>query len=114
MKFTMKKTLFLKTLMLSAATVALFGMTACSGSDDNIIGDESITELKKQSAALDQSELTDTRLALRDNVVPNDTITFYVKHGDYLARLCVALTALIAIFSISLRIRRKYQQIKTK
>ena len=55
-----------------------------------------------------------TRLALRDNVVPNDTITFYVKHGDYLARLCVALTALIAIFSISLRIRRKYQQIKTK
>ena len=56
----------------------------------------------------------DTRLALRDKVVPNDTITFYVKHGDYLARLCVALTALIAIFSISLRIRRKYQQIKTK
>ena len=55
-----------------------------------------------------------TRLALRDNVVPNDTITFYVKHGDYLARLCVALTALITIFSISLRIRRKYQQIKTK
>ena len=44
MKFTMKKTLFLKTLMLSAATVALFGMTACSGSDDNIIGDEPITE----------------------------------------------------------------------
>ena len=56
----------------------------------------------------------DTRLALRDNVVPNDTITFYVKHGDYLVRLCVALTVLIAIFSISLRIRRKYQQIKTK
>ena len=56
----------------------------------------------------------DTRLALRDKVVPNDTITFYVKHGDYLARLCVALTALIAILSISLRIRRKYQQIKTK
>ena len=40
MKFTMKKTLFLKTLMLSAATVALFGMTACSGSDDNITADE--------------------------------------------------------------------------
>ena len=56
----------------------------------------------------------DTRLALHDNVVPNDAITFYVKHGDYLARLCVALTALIAVFSISLRIRRKYQQIKTK
>ena len=56
----------------------------------------------------------DTRLALRDNVVPNDTLTFYVKHGDYLARLCVALTALIVLFSISLRIRRKYQQIKTK
>ena len=55
-----------------------------------------------------------TRLALRDNIVPNDTITFYVKHGDYLARLCVALTVLLAIFSISLRIRRKYQQIKTK
>ena len=45
MKFTMKKTLFTKTLMLSAATVALFGMTACTGSDDNIIGDEPITEL---------------------------------------------------------------------
>ena len=56
----------------------------------------------------------DTRLALRDNVVTNDTITFYVKHGDYLARLCVALTVLLAIFSIALRIRRKYQQIKTK
>ena len=56
----------------------------------------------------------DTRLALRDNVVPNDAVTFYVRHGDYLARLCVALTALIAIFSISLRIKRKYQQIKTK
>ena len=56
----------------------------------------------------------DTRLALRDNVVPNDTITFYVRHGDYLARLCVALTVLIALLSITLRIRKKYQQIKTK
>ena len=56
----------------------------------------------------------DTRLALRDNVVPNDTLTFYVRHGDYLARLCVALTVLIALLSITLRIRKKYQQIKTK
>ena len=56
----------------------------------------------------------DTRLALRDNVAPNDTLTFYVRHGDYLARLCVALTVLIALLSITLRIRKKYQQIKTK
>lgn len=44
MNFSMKRTLFMKTLLFSAATVALFGMTACSGSDDNIIGDEPITE----------------------------------------------------------------------
>ena len=44
MKFTMKKTLFMKTLLFFAATVALCGMTACSGSDDNIIGDEPANE----------------------------------------------------------------------
>lgn len=56
----------------------------------------------------------DTRLAIRDNVVPNDTLTFYVRHGDYLAKMCAILTALIAILSITLRIKKKYQQIKTK
>ena len=46
MKFSMKRTLFMKTLLFSAATVALCGMTACSGSDDNIIGEQTAQDGK--------------------------------------------------------------------
>ena len=74
----------------------------------------SISAIIDERGDAHQQTKYDTRLALRDNVAPNDTLTFYVRHGDYLARLCVALTVLIALLSITLRIRKKYQQIKTK
>lgn len=46
------------------------------------------------------------RTAIKQVVYPNDTITFYVKYGDYIARFFVALTALIFIFGSFLRIKR--------
>lgn len=49
----------------------------------------------------------DTRLAIRQIICANDHITFYVQHGDYIARICVGLTALIFLFGIYWRIRKK-------
>lgn len=38
------------------------------------------------------------RTAIKGTVYPNDKITFYVKHGDYLARIAMGLTILFLIY----------------
>ena len=40
----------------------------------------------------------ETRIAIAQTVYPNDEITFYTKYGDYLARIMLAIAALILIF----------------
>lgn len=46
--------------------------------------------------------------AIKYKVYPNDEITFYTKHGDYIARFFVGMTALIFILETYLRIKRKF------
>lgn len=43
--------------------------------------------------------------AILQTVTPNDKITFYVKHGDYLARIAVAVTVLFLLFGVYLIVR---------
>ena len=50
------------------------------------------------------------RTAIKEVVYPNDEITFYVKHGDYLARFCVALTALFLLFGTYLWSIKKFKK----
>ena len=52
----------------------------------------------------------DTRVAIRQNVCANDYHTFYVKHGDYIARICVGITILLFLFGIYLRTKRKFKK----
>ncbi len=52
----------------------------------------------------------DTRLAIRENVCPNSEITFYTRHGDYLARFFTLLSAVIVAFAICWRIRLKIRK----
>jgi len=49
----------------------------------------------------------ETRIAIKDEVYPNDEITFYVKHGDYLARFAVVLNLLCFLFGSYLWARKK-------
>ena len=50
------------------------------------------------------------RTAIKEVVYPNDEITFYVKHGDYLARFCAALTALFLLFGTYLWSIKKFKK----
>jgi apolipoprotein N-acyltransferase len=45
--------------------------------------------------------------AIRQTINANDELTFYVKHGDYLARMSVFLTALSVLFTIGMIIINK-------
>lgn len=49
----------------------------------------------------------DTRVAIRDIVYPNNEITFYTKHGDYLARIAVFLNFACLLYGALMRIKRK-------
>ena len=46
------------------------------------------------------------RLAIKQTVYPNDYLTFYVKHGDYLARFAMAIAALLFLSGIYFWIRK--------
>lgn len=54
-----------------------------------------------------------TRLAIRQEVCTNDNLTFYTRHGDYIARFFALLTATAAIFSIFWRIRTRIRKRNT-
>jgi apolipoprotein N-acyltransferase len=47
------------------------------------------------------------RSGLRGTLNKNDTITFYVKHGDYLGRIAVLLTVILLLYSFVSRYIRK-------
>lgn len=53
-----------------------------------------------------------TRIAIRETVYPNDEITFYVKHGDYLARFAVGVSAVLVLFQIILTIKNRISRKK--
>jgi len=48
-----------------------------------------------------------TRTALKQQVYPNDKITFYVKHGDYIARFALMVSAIAFLGLIILWIKKK-------
>lgn len=48
-----------------------------------------------ESGDVHQATKYNTRLAIKQTVYPNDQITFYTQHGDYLARIAVVLAAKI-------------------
>lgn len=56
-----------------------------------------------------QATSYETRLAIRENIPLNDQITFYVRHGDYLARiaLCVVIALLLFNFVLIISNKRK-------
>jgi apolipoprotein N-acyltransferase len=45
--------------------------------------------------------------AIRQTINANDELTFYVKHGDYLARISVFFTALFFLFTLGMIIIKK-------
>ncbi|MBQ7490939.1 MAG: apolipoprotein N-acyltransferase [Bacteroidales bacterium] len=49
------------------------------------------------------------RVAIRQEVFPNERTTFYVKHGDYLAKIAIFINFGVILFGIYLRIARKRQ-----
>lgn len=46
-----------------------------------------------------------TRTAIHQRVYLNDNLTFYTRHGDYLARFFAVLAGIIVLFAITWRIR---------
>jgi apolipoprotein N-acyltransferase len=48
------------------------------------------------------------RSGLRGTLNKNDSITFYVKHGDYLGRIAVLLTVILLLYSFIKPFTRKY------
>ncbi len=52
------------------------------------------------------------RTAIRQKVFINDKITFYTRHGDYLARFFTALGGALLVFGITLGILRKIRRRK--
>jgi apolipoprotein N-acyltransferase len=54
-----------------------------------------------------QATQYETRTAIKENIPLNDQLTFYVRHGDYLARIAVGLAAVALLFFIFLIIKNK-------
>lgn len=55
-----------------------------------------------ESGDVHQATKYNTRLAIKQNVYPNDYITFYTRHGDYLARIAEVLTAICLLWTLLL------------
>lgn len=55
-----------------------------------------------ESGDVHQATKYDTRLAIKQTVYPNDYITFYTRHGDYLARIAVVFAAICLLWSLLL------------
>jgi len=48
-----------------------------------------------------------TPAAIRQKINANDKVTFYVRHGDYIARLSAFTSVFLLLIAISLRLRKK-------
>jgi len=55
-----------------------------------------------ESGDVHQATKYDTRLAIKQTVYPNDYITFYTRHGDYLARIAVVFAAICLLWTLLL------------
>jgi apolipoprotein N-acyltransferase len=55
-----------------------------------------------ESGDVHQATKYDTRLAIKQTVYPNDYLSFYTRHGDYLARIAVVLAAICLLWSLVL------------
>ena len=55
-----------------------------------------------ESGDVHQTTKYNTRLAIKQNVYPNDYITFYTRHGDYLARIAVVFAAICLLWTLLL------------
>lgn len=55
-----------------------------------------------ESGDVHQATKYNTRLAIKQNVYPNDYITFYTRHGDYLARIAVVLASICLLWTLLL------------
>ena len=55
-----------------------------------------------ESGDVHQATKYNTRLAIKQTVYPNDQITFYTQHGDYLARIAVVLAAICLLWALVL------------
>jgi apolipoprotein N-acyltransferase len=53
-----------------------------------------------------------TPAAIKGTLNANSKMTFYTEHGDYLARMAVALTAIIMLVSVGVMVRRRHQGTK--
>lgn len=58
-----------------------------------------------------QATMYETRTAIRENLYLNNKITFYVKHGDYLAHIAVGFATAAFLFGIVLFCTRKRRKI---
>ena len=55
-----------------------------------------------ESGDVHQATKYNTRLAIKQNVYPNDYITFYTRHGDYLARIALVFAAICFLWTLLL------------
>lgn len=55
-----------------------------------------------ESGDVHQATKYNTRLAIKQNVYPNDYLTFYTRHGDYLARIAVVLASICLLWTLLL------------
>lgn len=55
-----------------------------------------------ESGDVHQATKYNQRLAIKQTVYPNDQITFYVQHGDYLARIALVIAAICFLWSLIL------------
>lgn len=67
-----------------------------------------------ESGDVHQATHYNTRLAIKQTVYPNDQMTFYVKHGDYLARIALVLASICFLWGLLLWFIRVVQKLKTK
>ena len=55
-----------------------------------------------ESGDVHQATKYNTRLAIKQTVYPNDHLTFYTRHGDYLARIAVVFAAICLLWTLLL------------
>jgi apolipoprotein N-acyltransferase len=55
-----------------------------------------------ESGDVHQATKYNTRLAIKQTVYPNEQITFYTRHGDYLAHIAVVLAAICLLWALVL------------
>lgn len=63
-----------------------------------------------ESGDVHQATKYDTRLAIKQTVYPNDYITFYTRHGDYLARIAVVFAAICLLWTLLLWVIKLIQK----